>query len=503
LQTGIIEDAYPMHNPSVKGYADLFLGLQYGDEGKGRVVDLVSSQYHIIARHNGGPNAGHSVQANGHSVALHQLPSGVSNPEQELYIGHGCVVDIEALDSEILEVESALGTNIRNRLRISAMASVIQPHHVLLDRATMRNIGTTGKGIGPAYAAQAQRMEQDRRLDLRIGDLLANPKEAFATMRMNAATEMERIHSGVYSHDRDEAKRIVADYGPLKRMAAIEQAFERLRPSIDIDPLYLCKQIRRGMRVLLEGAQAFGLDRIYGTPPYVTSSALGSGAALHNAGIPPEYLRHSLGIVKLIPSRVGYGPFVSEFGGSASEEHCMHDGGATHNRQKERELFEHHLQDMLASGDPLQVGQALRVMTNEYGVTSGRPRRLGSLDLVQLQTAAKLNGITGIYCTKLDVLSLFSCTQDKGIPYVSSYAIEQISVPFAPSTETLLRSVTPQEQISPAFSEDISNVRSADALPQEAHALLKSIEEGVEVPILGTGVGPSREQFIFMCNTPT
>lgn len=486
-----------MH-PSSPGYADIFLGLQYGDEGKGRVVDMLAHNYGIVARHNGGPNAGHSVQANGHSVSLHQLPSGVNNPTQTLYIGHGCVVDLAALDQEILDVERELGTDVRSRLHISAMASVIQPHHVLLDRVTMGNIGTTSKGIGPAYGAQALRMENDRRLDIRLGDILANQKLAFGWMRTNLATEMERIHSGVYGHSVEEAKRLVAEYQPLKKIIAMEQAFGRLHSLIDINPLYLCQQIRSGIHVLLEGAQAFGLDRLYGTPPYVTSSALGSGAALHNAGIPPEYLRHCLGVAKLIPSRVGYGPFVSEFGGIASEQHCMDAGGATHNREKENELFENNLALMLASGDPLQVGQAIRVLTNEYGVTSGRPRRLGALDLVQLQTVARLNGLTGIYCTKLDVVQLFSQTADRTFPCVTGYMLNGNPLDFAPSNEDMLRNVEPQFLHLPAFTDDLADVRNIAALPPQAKNILKNIEDRIGVPVFGAGVGPSREQFVFL-----
>lgn len=485
-----------IHSSNGTGRADKFMGLEWGDEGKGRFVDLVADRYDIVARHNGGPNAGHSIQANGHEIGLHQVPSGVCYPGKKLYIASGCVVDMPLLLQEIREIEDRAHMEVRSRLRISAQASIIQPHHILMDKAMMGSVGTTGKGIGPAYGSQGLRVDGDRRVDIRIGELLDDEEESFSIIERNLRAEIERLRSQCLTDDKERIAQLTNAFDVETKMNELRLAFSHLRPLIDQDARYLLKQMRKGMMVLLEGAQAFGLDKTYGAPPYVTSSNVGVGAALNSTGIPPEYMRHTYGVAKLTPSRVGYGPFVGELGGKQSEDHCMADEGKKHTREVERVLYGNHLDDMLASGDPLQTGIAIRIKTGEYGVTSGRARRLGVSDFRHLEAAADINGIRGLFLSKLDVLQLYSQTKDKSVPFVSGYELDGHEIDYVPTSANALGKVTPVYTHMQAFGDDLSNIRDRSQLPTEALAMIEKIEEQTGVPVLGVGVGPKREQYV-------
>jgi adenylosuccinate synthase len=298
-----------MHTPK-EGTADVVIGLQHGDEGKGRFIDNLAERYDWIVRYNGGANAGHTVEVPGKQgrtvkLALHQVPSGVAHPKARLYIASQCVVNLPKLLAEIEEIEGA-GLDVRSRLRLSSMASIVQPAHIVRDAASMKeSVGTTGNGIGPAYADQAARIDGNRRLDLRLGDLLEDPEGTFDAIRVNYLHECMRW--GINAEDQ------VRQLDPMRR------AFEALRHCIDPDPTLLVKELRRGMRVLFEGAQAVGLDKTYGATPNVTASNTGVQAAFLSGGVPVDFKGTSFGVAKLIPSRVGWGAFVSEYGGRRSE----------------------------------------------------------------------------------------------------------------------------------------------------------------------------------------
>ncbi len=481
------------------GHADNFIGLEWGDEGKGRFVDLVAHKYDVTARHNGGPNAGHSVQANGHDIALHQIPSGVCNPNTRLYIASGCVVDMPLLVRELQEVES-VGLSVQNRLGISAQASVIQPHHVLLDKATMAAVGTTGKGIGPAYASKSLRVEGDRKVDIRFGEMVDDTEAMFAMVEKNLRVTLDRLHAKVFTDDTEIIQKLASEFDVARQMNQMRCSFEKVKMLVDPDPLSLLKKIRSGLAILLEGAQAWGLDVTYGTPPFVTASNIGVGGALNSTGIPPEYLRNTYGVAKLTPSRVGYGPFVSEYGGTLSEEHCMADDGRKNTKEAEKAQYGSRLKDMLAADNYLEVGIALRIMTGEYGVTSKRPRRLGETDTKHLKAATQINGVKGLYLSKMDVLSLLHQTRHKAVRIVTGYALDGKSIDYIPTNDTTLRRVKPIHDYLPVWAHDITGAQNIKELPPEALAIVQKIEEEVGVPVIGVGTGPERDQYVQLKN---
>ncbi len=469
-----------------EGYADVVIGMQHGDEGKGRFVDGLAENYDWVARYNGGQNAGHTVKAGNVDIALNLIPSGVIHPDKKLFIGAHCVVDPVGLMKEIQMVETH-GLSVRNRLRISPQASVVQPAHILRDIHSIKGkVGTTGKGIGPAYAWQAMRVEDDRQLDIRLGDLVHNYEWALDMIKRNLEAEMQKLNiSG-------------ADYDVAAAMAKLQQATADIAKLVDFDPLLLQKEIRLGAKILMEGAQAFGLDRTFGVTPNVTSSNTGVAAAFVSTGIPVDYKRNAWGVAKLTPSRVGHGPFAAELGGKRSEEHCMKDGGAYFNREKERELYGDRVRELLASKDPLEVGIAMRILGGEYGATTGRPRRMGMPDLMQLEYAVKANGLNGIYLTKGDRLADFAGTHDRAIPVVTGYRIGDSVIEYVPTTDQELSAVQPIITYIDAFQGDISHVREDKDLPPQLLRVLKMTRARLGIDILEVGVGPRREQVVKM-----
>lgn len=469
---------------SDKGYADIVIGMQHGDEGKGRFVDGMAKDYDWVVRYNGGPNAGHTVKANGTEIALNAIPSGVVHPDKKLFIAAHCVVDPVGLCHEIERVEAAKLT-VRDRLRISPQASVIQPAHVLVDKRTMKGkVGTTGKGIGPAYAWQAMRVENDRQLDIRMGDLLHNWEWASDMIRRNLEAEMERL--GVSGKDLDVDA----------TMQELARCMEQIEGMIEFDPQLLQKEIRNKARILLEGAQAFALDRTYGITPNVTASNTGVAAAFVSTGIPVDFKRKAYGVAKLIPSRVGHGKFVPELGGERSEAHAMRDGGAYHTKQKERELYGDRVEEMLASEDPLEVGIALRMRGGEYGATTARPRRIGMWDEMQVRYAVETNGLDGVYLTKGDCLADFARTRKGMIPVVTGYRIGDKRIDYIPTTDAELKTVDPVVEHFPAFGRDIADAREIADLPPELTDFLRGVRERLGTELMAVGVGPDRTQVV-------
>lgn len=465
------------------GFADVLIGLQHGDEGKGRFVDGLAYLYQIFVRYNGGANAGHTIMIGNKCYALHQVPSGVHHPDKKLYIASQCVVNLEKLCAEIEELERA-GLLVSHRLRISAQATVVQPGHIIEDRETMGSVGTTGNGIGVAYAGQDLRVRHDHLLNIRLGDLLVDTDHMFTMMEKNLKADVERFD--------------IKNFDVTGTMERQRKCFEKIKGCIDKDPFYLLKEIRNGMHILLEGAQAFGLDKTYGVTPDVTSSNTGVQAAFLSAGIPVEFKRNAYGVAKGPPSRVGHGPFVTAFGGKLAEQHCMADGGMKFTRDVEQRLFGERVDEMLASTDMLDVGIALRMKGGEYGASTGRPRRLGMIDLVQLRYAAILNGIDGIFLTKGDQLAHFSKTHNGLIPMVHAYNLDGKVVDEMPTTKAELSRATPIIRGVPAFARDISGVRNVKELPRELLHVVDEMQNFIETDILAVGVGPGRDQVVHL-----
>jgi len=465
----------------VTGYSDVLIGLQYGDEGKARVIDSIAHNYDIVARFNGGPNAGHTVKKGDASIALHQIPSAVFLPETKLYVGSGCVLNLEKLVSEIDEI-NALGIDINDRLHISSQATLIQPGHLLCDKKTGERIGTTNNGIGPAYSDKALRMDDKRLLTIRLGDLTGDYNRSIDAIKNNLVYTMAQY--GLETNI-DET------------MHNLEDAFKKIAPFIEEDALFMDRNVRNGKRVLFEGAQSFMLDITKGSVPYVTSSSTLAGAAYVGGDLSPKYHRKTIGVGKAIMSRVGNGPFVSEFGRRTSEEYCMEDKGRAHTKEKEKE---YDINSLLKSEDPFEIGIALRILGNEYGASTGRPRRVGMLDLVQLSYAARINGVDTLFINKFDLLRDYNDTIIKGIPLVTGYTLDEKEIDYVPTSNEQHRRVFPHIKIMNGFNDSIENARAPEDLPGEIHHLLERISEQTNCDIMGIGVGPEREQHVRLNN---
>lgn len=496
----------------MSGHSDVVVGAQFGDEGKGRVIDnnlegrninLVSYlplkfqnfhfiedmayRYDINARFNGGPNAGHTLVYNGMPLALSGVPSGVLYNHIELYVGSGCVVNPVKMLAEIMKIKS-LGLPLEGRLHISDEATAILPSQIFQDEITGGEIGTTKNGIGPAYADQALRSIMGRLKNIRLSNLLDRPLEARRDLIENYR-EVARIYGqecGDIASKADEA------------MAAMDQ----LRPYINRNPLWLDDMVRSGKNVLFEGAQASMLDVTKGTVPHVTSSHTIAGFAYVGGDLAPKYHRKVFGVAKMIMSRVGNGPFPSEFGGLRSEQYCdekfcdPNDGKTKHKHVKESEEKDYSAEKMLYSSDPFEVGIGLRMLGKEYGAVTKRPRRIGMFDLVALMHHCRVNGVDELYLTKFDCLHDFAQTNLPGIPIVTGYSLDGQNIRYLPGSNEMLRKVTPIVEYFPHITQDLSGMRDKRELPKEAKGLLKYIENYTGCRVAWIGVGPDREQFI-------
>ncbi len=458
-----------------RGFADVLIGLQYGDEGKAKVIDLIAKNYHIIARFNGGANAGHTIETEKFRVALHQIPSGIFYKDKILYIGSGCVVDISKMIEEIGMVEK-LGISLKNRLYISDQTSIVQPHHVLVDIHTAGKIGTTKNGIGPAYADKAMRMVNGRHVNIKLGELIDNPA-LFDHIKKNLERKIEKHNA--------------TGYEVTKIIDTLKKDLKNLMPYVQRDTLFLQKLVDGGKNVLFEGAQSIMLDITKGLVPYVTSSSTVAGAAFVGGDLPVNYHRKTIGVAKAIMSRVGNGPFVSEFGGKKSEEYCK---DPTHNKNYEKQNYDTY--KMLASDNQFDVGVALRILGNEYGTVTKRPRRIGMMDLVQLAFAVKTNGVDEIFLTKCDLLVDFIKTKSKKIPVVSEYILNSKTIDYVPGSNTLYAKVKVKTTDFESFTEDLSKITLWGKLPKQLLTLLGAIEEKTGCGFLGIGVGSKRKQFI-------
>ena len=439
----------------------MLIGVQYGDEGKARVIDNIAHEYDIIARFNGGPNAGHTIEVGDKRLALHQVPSGVFHPDMLLYVGSGCVLNLEKLLQELKEIKNN-DLVLDERLFISDQATVIQPHHILLDKITGKEIGTTANGIGPAYADRALRRDGTYLKNLRLGDVLDDPQLARETIVGNYQQTVARYQ--LSENDiQDKAEHIIV-------------AAHILQKAICRNPLFLDGLVRRGKNVLFEGAQASMLDVVKGTVPYVTSSHTIAGSAYVGGDLSPQYHRKTIGVAKAIMSRVGNGPFVSEFGGATSEEYCAEEecGKTKHTREFEEHAYS--VSELLQSGDLFKLGIALRMLGNEYGATTKRPRRMGMLDLVALAHNCRINGVDELYLNKVDCLADFDRTFMKGIPLVEGYLLEGQEISYVPGTSKGNRNAQSIIKYYPHIKGDLSEIRNYFSLPAETQELVKAIE---------------------------
>jgi len=423
--------------------AVVVVGAQWGDEGKGRVVDWLAQEAQLVARFNGGDNAGHTVVAQGHTLKLHLVPSGILHPGLVSLIGAGVVVNPAQLVAEMDEL-TALGIDVGpSRLKLSAAAHIILPTHRALDgaRDAARGrgaIGTTKRGIGPTYADKAARV------NLRAGEM-TNP-EHFA----------ERVAEAVRAHNR----RLQEQYGmePLspEQAAADYCAYaQRLAPHLTDGSALVGEMLEARKTVLCEAAQGLLLDLDHGTYPYVTSSSTVAGGALTGLGFGARHVSRVIGIAKAYTTRVGAGPFPTE------------------------------LLD--------EVGDRIREVGGEYGTTTGRPRRCGWLDLVILRYAARINGLDEFALTKLDVLSGLERLKVAVAYERDGERTEHFPAEFG--VEALAQWKPVYEEL-PGWAEDISAVRSREDLPPAAREYVARIEEWGGVPVTFIGVGPEREQKI-------
>jgi len=421
------------------------VGTQWGDEGKGKVVDLLSESADYIVRFQGGNNAGHTLVVEDEKFILHLIPSGILHPNKTCCIGNGVVVDPGVLLEEIEGLRSHQIQVGPDNLVISGQAHVIMVYHREVDNAREQRkgkgkIGTTGRGIGPCYEDKASRV------GIRIHELI-NPKLFTEKLKVNLEEKNFYLEKflGAKPLDYNQIADEYLAYG------------EQLRPYVGNVSELLDRGRRLGKNILLEGAQGTHLDIDHGTYPFVTSSNAVAGGACCGAGIGPTRIDTIIGICKAYTTRVGGGPFPTE------------------------------LTDT--------VGQHLQKVGAEFGSTTGRPRRCGWLDMVVLRNAARLNGLTSLTITKLDVLSGL-----EEIRVATSYVHETSSMEIFPNECFTLENCEPSYEIFPGWSQDISSARTFSQLPTKTQSYLRAIEELAEIPLSIVSVGPGREQTIMMQN---
>jgi adenylosuccinate synthase len=417
------------------------LGAQWGDEGKGKIVDLLTPHFSLVARYQGGHNAGHTVYVEGRKFVLHLIPSGILHPGVRCLIGNGVVIDPEALFREVDELAS-LGIDVGDRLIISDKAHLILPYHRELDvlseaRRGERKIGTTSRGIGPAYE------DKIGRRGIRICDLVDTPELA------DAVRENVHARNQIIRETRMEWQTVydqLLAYGDRMR-----------RWTADVS-LLLDEAVRGGERVLIEGAQGTMLDIDHGTYPYVTSSNASIGGACTGLGLPPQAIHGVLGVAKAYLTRVGEGPLPTELHGA--------------------------------------IGERLRETGQEYGASTGRPRRCGWFDAVAVRYAVRVNGINALALTKMDVLD--------GLPSVdicTGYTVGDRTLDALPADARTLSACTPVYESWPGWSTPTRGVTRFDDLPVEARRYVARLEEVTGVPMAVISTGSDRGETIIRRDT--
>lgn len=417
----------------------VIVGAQWGDEGKGKATDLLGSRTDFVVKFNGGNNAGHTVVVGDEKYALHLLPSGILTPGVTPVIGNGVVIDLEVLFHE-LEALSARGVDV-SRLRISANAHIITDYHRTLDKVTerflgKRSIGTTGRGIGPTYA------DKINRVGIRVQDLF---DESILRQKIEGALDSKNhLLTKVYNRRAVTCDEIFDD---------LTSYVERLRPMVADTGLELSRALDDGRTVVFEAGQATMLDIDHGTYPFVTSSTATAAGAASGSGVAPSRLDRVIGIVKAYTTRVGAGPFPTE-------------------------LFD-------------EWGELLRKQGFEFGTTTGRPRRCGWNDTVLTRYASRINGLTDIVLTKLDVL-----TGIESIPVCVAYDVDGVRFDELPVSQSDFHHAKPIYESLPGWSEDITGARELSDLPANARAYVRFLEERSGSRISAIGVGADREAIV-------
>lgn len=422
----------------------IVVGSQWGDEGKGKVVDVFSQKADFVVRYQGGANAGHTLVVDGKKTVLHLIPSGVLHPHTTCIIAAGCVLDIEKLWDEIRALKETGLLKNNEQLQISDSCTVILPYHKTLDQAReksagLEKIGTTGRGIGPAYEERASRKA------LLFGDLFN--KETLRSKLELALKEKNFLLEKFYNE-----KPVKVD----DMIKLIEQVAEHLAPYRSKDTsLQIYKALKSSKKVLFEGAQGSLLDLLHGTYPFVTSSSTLSGSAMIGAGIGPGTINQVMGITKAYTTRVGSGPFPTE--------------------------------------EDNDIGEKLRTIGSEFGATTGRSRRCGWLDLVALKYAIRLSGITSLALMKLDVLSGF-----EKINVCLAYELDGQRITEYPVSPGDLARCKPIYETLNGWKEDLTQAKSLKDLPRYAQEYIQFIGASVAVPIDVVSVGPGRDQTLWI-----
>ena len=418
---------------------DVILGLQWGDEGKGKVVDVLTPRYEVVARFQGGPNAGHTLEFNGEKYVLRSIPSGIFQGGKTNIIGNGVVIDA-VLFREEAEALAASGHDLTKQLCISKKAHLILPTHRMLDAAYeaakgSARIGTTGKGIGPTY------MDKSERSGIRMHDFV--DAERFEEVIRETCARKNRVITGVYGGEPIDADAVIAEYKVYA---------DRLRPMVRDTTVMTYDAIKSGKEVLFEGAQGTLLDLDMGTYPYVTSSHPVAGGCCIGSGVGPTAINEIMGIFKSYTTRVGEGPFPTE-------------------------LFD-------------ETGDYIRNAGGEFGTVTGRPRRTGWFDAVVARYAVRVNGLTDVVINKIDPL--------RGLPKLKVCVAYKLkngeTVTEFPANFMDLVDCEPVYEEFDGFTEDITNCRSFDELPATVQAYIKELERIIECPITMLGVGPARDQ---------
>jgi len=424
----------------VKGRVEVIIGAQWGDEGKGRVVDALGAKVELFARYQGGANAGHTVIVEGQKYVFHLLPSGMLYPCKTCIIGNGVVIDPEQLLKELKELQDQ-GKD-RARLVVSGAAHVVMPYHKLLDKAQEnlrgkgRKIGTTGRGIGPAY------VDKYSRCGIRVEDLL------------DGEVLREKLEYNLDEKNMYLTKIFGEEPLPFHEMYSIALSWGKsLAPYVGDASLIIDEALREGKGVLFEGAQGTLLDVDHGTYPYVTSSSPVAAGGCVGLGVGPSMVDRVIGVVKAYCTRVGEGPFPTE--------DCGDDG----NRLREKGA--------------------------EFGATTGRPRRCGWLDLVALRYAVRVNGVSSIALTKLDVL-----TGLERIPVCTSYIIDEEEELHFPCALRRLEKAVPRYEYLEGWRTDIASCTTYESLPPQARRYVEYIEASTGAVVNLIGVGPGRDQTI-------
>ena len=429
----------------IKGSAVAVVGGQWGDEGKGKIVDLISPSFDLVARYQGGHNAGHTVKFGDKHFALRLVPSGICRPGLVNVIGNGLVIDPRALLSEIDSLR-ANGVTINDNLKLSDRAHVILPTHALLDGAREKalggaNIGTTSRGIGPSYESKANRT------GVRIADLV-DPDHF-----RKAARPLLSHHASVLSHFYGLAAPDVDE-----TLEAYVECGKKLARYVTNTSAYLDERLRAGAKLLCEGAQGAMLDVDHGTYPFVTSSSCNAGGAATGLGIAPSVLAAIVGVMKAYITRVGSGPFPTE-------------------------LFD-------------EIGEGIRKRGNEFGTVTGRPRRVGWFDAVVAKTAVRLSGLDALALTKLDVLDPYD-----EVKICVAYEIDGSRVTEVPARADLYEKARPVFRSFPGWSAPTTGIDAFEKLPARAREYVSALEEIVETKVALLSNGAKREETIFRPGT--